>query len=334
MRERDDGLANAMRAAGGVLLGLGALVVFVRRSSGHHWGDFALLLTLALPTALLFSLAVAGRTSIRAPGDPTRSVLLITALLLAPLAILQLLHWLGANTGNALYLAAVLVVSAALAGFGARRADSPYAILPAGLALLGAWLAVWSKILPHESADTVRVLILGGGVVLLLIAGAIDLTGGRGAGEMATAGGLGIVLAGIQGVFIAAFSVAFDAVNLVTSVQSHPSAREVVTLRPHEQHLPLSPQLFHPAGAQTTPWDVYLLVVSLALVWFGARSRLRGPAYVGTFGLLAFAASIAAQLSRQVAGHGPTSSLLGWPLVLVVLGAAGLLAPAWRRRAG
>jgi hypothetical protein len=39
-----------------------------------------------------------------------------------------------------------------------------------------------------------------------------------------------------------------------------------------------------PPGEGAAGWDLYLLVVSVALVWIGSRARIRGPAYVGGVG--------------------------------------------------
>ncbi len=301
-------LASALRAAGGVLLALGAFVVFIRRSSHHRWSDFELLLTLAVPAAVLLAMAVAGRSGyIRTAADPSRSVLLVTAVLLSTVALFQLLVWAGASRQHLLLDAAVLVLTAAIAVFGARRIGAPYAILLAGLALLGAWLLVWIEIVGHPGADTTRWLLVSGGAVLLAAAALMAVTDAIGAAEIATAGGIAAVAAGVLGVIVGAVGLTFGAVGLLTT-----------------------PKI---AGGQTSGWDIYLLLVSVGLVLLAARSGARGPGYVGAFGLLGFLISVGAQLTHLESGRGTSSSLLGWPLVLVLLGLAGLAAPLLRRRA-
>jgi hypothetical protein len=310
---RDGGLSGALRAAGGVLLGLGAIAVIDRRSGPHPWTHFELMLVAAVPAAGLFAGSIERRGGAsRNTAEPWRAVLLITALLLAPVALFLLLQWLGADTRDLLYDAAVLLVTAGIALFGARRAHVPYAILLAGLGLLGVWMLVWLKIFDHASADTVRWLLLAGGVVLLAAAALAALLDADGAPELATAGGLGTVVAGAIGVFVGGF---FPFFELSESNSSETTG------------------LAHIDGAQTSGWNIYLLVISIALVWVGVRSRARGPAYVGVLGLALFLASVTAQVARLEAGHGPSHSLLGWPLVLVVLGLAALATPLVRRRA-
>lgn len=291
-----------------MLLAAGAIVVLARRSSGHHqWSDFELLLTVAVPTAALFALAIIGRSGrTAAPVDPTRAVLMVSAVLLSPVALFQFLVWSGVGTHHQLPDAAVLAVTAGIAIAGARRAGAPYAVFLAGLALLGAWTLVLLKILDPASADDVRWTLLSGGAVLVLGAGAMSLADLAGGAEIATAGGLGMIVAGLQGILVGAVEGFFS---------------EGVLGAPHTP------------GGQTTGWDVYLLVVSLAFAWGGARARLRGPSYVGAFGLLAFVTGVATQATRVEAGHTPSHGLLGWPLVLVLLGIAGLLAPRVRRSA-
>ena len=75
-----------------------------------------------------------------------------------------------------------------------------------------------------------------------------------------------------------------------------------------------------------------MLVVSLALVWIGSRTRVRGLGYVGGVGLLAFLVSVAAQVTRIEAGRPPTTGIVGWPLVLLIVGLAGLATPVLYRR--
>ena len=60
--------------------------------------------------------------------------------------------------------------------------------------------------------------------------------------------------------------------------------------------------------------------------------RARGLGYVGGVGLLAFLISVGAQITRAESGHAPTTSIVGWPLALLVIGLVGLAAPMLYRR--
>ena len=62
------------------------------------------------------------------------------------------------------------------------------------------------------------------------------------------------------------------------------------------------------------------------------RLRARGLGYVGAVGLLAFLISAGVQITRLETGWAPTASIVGWPLGLLVIGIAGLAAPALYRR--
>ncbi len=88
----------------------------------------------------------------------------------------------------------------------------------------------------------------------------------------------------------------------------------------------------HTSGVQHFGWDLYLLVVSVALIFVAARWHIRGLGYVGGIGLLAFIVSVAAQITRLEVGQAPTASIVGWPLALILIGVAGLAAPALYRR--
>ncbi len=167
MRDRGGDFAGALRAVGGVMLALGAVVVISRRSGPHSWSDFELMLVVAVPATALFAVAVTGRGRWSpSVAEPWRAVLLVTSILLSPVALFLLLRWAGAGTRHLLYDAGVLAATAAIAIVGSRRAGSRYAMLLAGVALLGAWMLVWAKIIHDPSGDTVRWLLLAGGAVL------------------------------------------------------------------------------------------------------------------------------------------------------------------------
>lgn len=340
MGERSGDLTSALRAIGGVLLAVGAVVVFVRRSSVGRWSDFELLLTVALPAALLFALAVAGRGGPgRGPADPARAALMVCAVLLSQIALFQFLTWAGASTHHLLYDAAALAGTAAIAIAGSRRAGAPFAIFLAGLALLGTWILLWLKILHPASAQDVRWILLSGGGSLLLLAAAVDVAGATGASELATAGGLGAVAAGLHGAVITLVGAAFAPFAPLPSVSSafsgdvHPGGGPLPGASGRSGHLTRVVDPFHLPAGQTLGWDLVLLIVSVALVWSGTRSRVRGLCYVGFFGLVGFTISVGGELAHITELHPLRGSLLGWPLILVLLGLAGLAAPLLRRRA-
>jgi hypothetical protein len=306
-----------LRSAGGLLLAVGAVVLFIRKGNDHAWGDFALLLVVLIPAVVLYALALGGVEARSDRSEPWRSVLMVAAILLSPIVLAQLLTLFGADAGQALLTAGVFLATALIAAYGASRARVPYAVLLAGLASLVVWLIVWVRILGQPSVDSLRGLLIAAAALLMMVALRLARNGVIGARELAISGGVAAVAAGATGV----------AVGLVAGVtrpltgileESHPVGR-VASASPTN-------------GFQHFGWDLYLLAVSIALVWLGARVRARGLGYVGGFGLLAFLISVAAQVTRIESGHSPTSSFAGWPLALLLLGVAGLLAPVLYRR--
>lgn len=309
---------DLLRGAGGVMLGAGSVALFVRKGTHHAWGDYALLLVVLIPAIVLYALALAG-TDRRQDGDlePSRSVLMVVAILLGPLVLIQLLHLLGADTSRPLYTASVLALTAVIAAYGAARARVPYAALLAGLALLVAWLIVWGQILGHLSADKVRVLLIAAAALLLLTATGLERAKAIGASEVATVGGVAAVTAGALGVVVGTFAgIAAPFIALAGTQSKGPGI------------LGLS----HASGLQHFGWDLYLLVVSLGLILVGSRVRSRGLGYVGGFGALMFIYSIAAEITRIESGKAHTASIVGWPLALLILGVVGLAAPVLARR--
>ena len=308
---------DLLRSAGGILLAAGAVVLDLRKGNNHAWGQLALLLVIAIPMLVLFALAVGGKRD-EERDVPSRSVLMLLAILLGPLALAQLLGLLGASTSNTLYTTGILVLTSAIAVYGAQRVRVPYAMLLAGLALLLAWLVLWSRILAHPSVDTIRILLVVAAALLFVAAVGLSRAKAIGAAEIATVGGIAAVMAGTLGVVIGAYAGALGPVERIIE-KNHTSGSGVSAL-------------IDTSGFQHFGWDLYLLVVSVALVWVGARVRARGLGYVGGVGLFAFLVSVGAQVTRIESGSAPTSSLAGWPLALLVLGVLGLLAPVLSRR--
>jgi hypothetical protein len=302
-----------LRGTGGLLLAVGAVVALTRKSGSSSSTELARTLIAGAPCVGLYTLSTGAFERARPDADgPWRSVLLVTSLLLAPLSMLLLLRWLGADTNSGLWEALVLAITALLAAYGSQRARVAYAALLGALAALLTWLALWAEALGSPSVGTVRGLLLAGAALLLVVAAAMMRRELVGAGEVATVGGIAAILAGVVGML--AGSVAAFSDRLI--VAGSGSGRAAVV---------------RAGDLQSFGWDLYLLLVSLALVWLAARARVRGLGYVGAAGLLGFVLSVGLQVARIESGRAPVHSIGGWPIVLIVVGVAALLAPVLDR---
>jgi hypothetical protein len=83
---------------------------------------------------------------------------------------------------------------------------------------------------------------------------------------------------------------------------------------------------------QSVVWDIWLLLISLGLVAYGAVMHARGPAYVGFVGLFAFALLQGFEVNARLEGDEPDMSFAGWPLVLLLIGAVAMAAGVIGRR--
>jgi len=351
---------DVLRSVGGLLFAVGAVLLLSRKPGHREWSHLGRFLIVFMPAVGLYVLALGKRE--RSQGQdarPWQSILAVTAILLIPVALLEFLVWLGANTSDALYGAGVFAITGLLAAYGARRARAPYSALLAGLSVLIAWLLVWEKLLDHPSANTYRWLLIAGGVLLLAAAGGLARAGEVGAREVATAGGIAAVSAGVLGVVVGALVgvsrtvttalsagstsagssssriVGISSGNHISTGARRLSSSRALSSAHHASsnpHIPTGLFAIHTNGLQHFGWDVYLLILSLGLVWVGSRVRARGLGYVGGFGLLAFLISVGTQITRLESGRAPTTGALGWPLALLVIGVVGLAAPTLYRR--
>jgi hypothetical protein len=311
MRSSSRDARELVRGCGALLLAAGALVALIREApAGSGWNDFDRLLVILAPASLLYALALELDRRGRVPrGGPGGAIQLVTAVLLTPVALELFLQWSGAGHGD-LLTAAVFAVTAVLAATGALRIDVPYAMLLAALSALLTWLLLWSKILGNPSADTIRWLLVVGSALLLAIGVPLARGSRLGGAEIAIAGGIAAVGAGVIGVVIGAVVAAF--------VDVFPSSNVV--------------HLVSGNAVQHFGWDLYLLIVSLALAWLGSQLPARGLGYVGGFGLAAAVLSLGLRITHLEHG-GPVGHTLGaWPIVLLALGLLALLAPVFAAR--
>ena len=152
-------------------------------------------------------------------------------------------------------------------------------------------------------ATALRWLFLIAGAALAAAAFALDREGSRVAPELVTAAGVAGLAAGITGLLSLATQLLAGAVASAFGAESDLSGS-----RQHQE------------------WDVFLLLLALALIWYGVRAAWRGPVYIGALTLFAFIVSVGSEITALFSGDAPSGDLFGWPLLLLVLGGAALLA--------
>jgi hypothetical protein len=277
---------------GGVLLAVGAAILFARKS--EEWANFPVLLVVAIPSALVFALGALAALATKAVGR-WHAVLMVTGVLLSVLAFGQLWDTLGVDTGDSGFGFLLFACVTALAAFGSFYVGAAYQAFLAAIAGITAWLFFWDMILDEPSSTTFRWLL----IVLcgLYVAAALRLRAADApqASELITAAGIAGILVGTIGIFDGPGGV-------LGAFTGAPGAGE----------------------GQGFFWDLFLLLFSLGLVAYGAAAHARGPAYVGFFGLLAFIGIQAAEVNALLEGDQPDRSFAGWPLALLLIGGGAL----------
>jgi hypothetical protein len=310
--ETDDEGCLALRSLGGLLFGVAMVLIFFRRSAfGDPWGDFALFLVLLVPCVLLYGSALLGYVS--SPVDRAWQAVYGTfGILLIPLVLFQFIEMVNGNTESSLNTAWVFLVTAIAAAGAALVGNVRYGLLLASIALIFSWLGLWDEILSDGLAGdfgTFRGLLMI--IAAILLAGAVGfhmvdrsraLAWGS---EIVTGAGIAAVL----GAGLISFT-AFGDVPVTPPTPTLGGGDVVET-----QVAGAKPSLF---------WDAVLLIVSLLLVAYGSRFRARGPVYVGGIGLFLFVLLVGLDLDADV----PEGSILGWPLLLLLLGLAAIVASA------
>ena len=293
---RPDPRGDWLRMLGGVLLAVGAVVLFARKTD--DWAAFPLLLVVAIPCVLVFGVGALAALATGAVGR-WHAVLMVTGVLLSLLAFGQLWDLIGVDTDSSGFGFLLFACTAALAAFGSFRVGAAYQALLAAVAGIATWLFFFDMILDEPGATAFRWLLLVLCVVYALVAFALRDRDAPQAPEFVTAAGIAGVLVGTIGVVAGAG----DAIGAL-----------IFGATPGE------------GEGQSFVWDLFLLVFSLALVAYGAAAHARGPAYVGFLGLLAFAILQGAEVNALLEGDEPDGSFAGWPLALFLIGGAALAA--------
>lgn len=292
-----------MRIVGGMMFGAGALVLLIRKADS--WSDWAIFFALLIPALILLGLAVIGRTrdagSVSVVGP--RAVVsgwhvgfLVFGTLLLLASLLQLVNAADGNPRASLNLFWTFGLCAAVAVVTSLVMRAQFQMLLGALLGLVAWLALWDKILTNPSGDTVRWLLIVLAIIYVVAAVLLIRNGRPQASDLITAAGIAAVLS-------AALSFAGATGAFSDSVGSS-----------------LSNDVPKPGQG----WNVFLLVVSLALIAYESRAPTRGPGYVGALGLVAFIGLVGADLVNRINGD-EGGGVVGWPLILLIGGGAALL---------
>ncbi|HWH44259.1 MAG TPA: hypothetical protein VNT32_05975, partial [Thermoleophilaceae bacterium] len=290
-----DPRSDGIRTLGGVLFAAGAIVLFIRKSSTGDWGDLALLLTLVVPFVALYGLGLTGP----AGSEPWRAVYIVLGVLIAPLALFQFLEWIGGSTDDSLNGAWIFAVVGALGAVASHRRDALYAALLAALAFLAAWLLLWDKLLDNPEIDTFRWLLVILALIYAAAAFALRGAGHRQASELITGAALAAVTAG-----------GLAAIETAASLSGAAGLGAIG------------------GGADANAfWDIFLLVVSVGAIAYGVQAGARGPVYAGGLGLFAFIVVVGVELSKLTDGETPGGDLVGWPLILLLVGGGAAAGP-------
>ena len=298
---------DALRIAGAAAFAAGALALFIRKAETGGWAAFPKLLVLGIPCALLYGLGVGairlGRDdeTVPAAGERRaaawRAAAVVLGLVLMPLALAQLVDMLGGSpekSGHTAWIALAVACAGFYAAFGR---GVRWGALFGGLALIVSWMAFWDAITDPSSTAVRWLFVL---VAAALAAAAFALRSEPEGPELATAAGLAGLFAGITGLL--------NVPSNLTDVLGGDVGLGASGAQQHQE------------------WDVFLLLVALVLIWYGARAPWRGPAYVGGLTLFAFIISVGVEFSALYSGEGPSGDLVGWPLLLLVAGGGALLA--------
>jgi hypothetical protein len=310
---KPDDTRDALRKIGGLLLGLGAAMIYIRKGpfltvNDDQWAAFPIFLVLAIPAVYLYgSILTRPQTGELRAWQVVHSVF---GLIFVPLALLQFVDMIGGNPNASLNLFWIFLVTAGLAFYAGAVAGVRVQLLLGSIALIIAWTGLWDKL----------------------------LSGGIGANWGVYRGLLGVIAIGLLagGLYLWRNNPGGDEVAASATTPSGElslwKASELLTGAGIAAVIGCALGItalgnLNPLGSGTPPiettnaWDILLLVVSLGLVGIGSHIGVRGPVYVGAIGLLLFLVIAGLDLNSTP----PHPFKLGvWPWVLLGLGVIAL----------
>jgi hypothetical protein len=310
---RPDDTRDALREIGGLLIGLAAAMIYIRKgpllsTNNEQWAAFPMFLVLAIPAVYLYgSILTRPQTGELRPWQAVHNVF---GLIFVPLALGQFVDVIGGTPTAALNVFWIAAVTAGAAFYAGARAGVRVQFLLGSIAVIVSWTALWDKILSGGIGahwGIYRGLL--GLLAIGLLAAALYVwrtnPGGDDIGASATApsGDLGLWKASelVTGAGIAAVIGCALGITAIGNLN------------------PLSGST--PPIQTSNFWDIMLLLVSLGLVAIGSQIGTRGPVYVGAVGLVLFLVIAGLDLNSEQPNP---FKFGGWPWVLLIVGVIAL----------
>jgi hypothetical protein len=308
---RPDDTRDALRNIGALLLGIGVLMLLLRKATiSDDYADGIVLILLAIPAVLLYGGSI---RTLDATGGlrPWQAVWSVFGLVFVALALIQFVTVIDETPDTSFNLFWIFAVVAALGLYAGAVVSIRFQLLAGGIALIVSWSELWNKILSDGIGAHYGIYRgLLGILAIGLLAGALYLWRTNPGRDQGAASATGIT--GDPGLWKA--SELFTAAGISAVIGCSLGVTSVVNLNPLAitDVQPIDTSWF---------WDILLLLISLGLVGIGSLIGLRGPVYVGAIGLFLFL--IIAGLDLDSDTPDPTKAG-GWPIVLLILGLAGI----------
>jgi hypothetical protein len=305
---KPDDSRDMLRALGALLLGVGVLVLSVRKDDpsgfveNEGWGAWALLSAYLVAAVVLYGGAI---STIRETGGLRKwqAIASVFGLLFVPFALSEFVDAVGGDPSTASNVAWIAAVTAALAAYAGLYGRVRFQLLVGALALLVAYLAVFDEILSDgvfEDLDLLRGLLIAYAVAMVVVGIVLWRRSRDGlwqGSELLTAAGIAAVIA-----------------TLVISLTG-PAAEGLANAIPFGGET-------KGGDDPTALWDVGGLLVCLALIVSGALIGLRGPVYVGAIGLVLFAVIVGQNLDADPKDR--ENGFFWWPALLIASGVVAL----------